>query len=143
MKGETPKNNIEEQFVSLLWEEWAWELKERKITFFFNLGVAIFLSLLWSYVLLAISNSSVTLGVAGTVLALAFRFSLSMILGRGYKADERCGLKSLTRRYIEQKIVNRLKENSDKPSQVSSPKFLETENKAPVALVSKKKNKLL
>lgn len=132
MDSENQNNIIEEQNLSLSCDERAWELKERKITFFFNLSVKFFLLtiticllLFWCYVLLAAASWSVSLSASG-VLAFAFRFSLSALLIKDGKADEQPRLKSLMRLYFEKKIMDGQKGNSDKLAQISSSRFLET-----------------
>jgi hypothetical protein len=132
MKSETHKNTIEEQNLSLSCDERAWELKERKITFFFNLGIKFFLLgitilllLFWCYVSLGTSSWSVLISAFG-VLAFAFRYSLSAILVKDSKADEQPRPKSLMRFYFEKKIMEGQKGNTDKLAQISSSRFLET-----------------
>ena len=100
-------DELEARQLSLLFAEQEWDLKERKMDFYFTWLVLIALLGFWGYVLVKSSLWGVSAGVAATVMAYALRFALSRIR---QKPENRLGrdLKSRMRRWIEEKIAKRL-----------------------------------
>jgi hypothetical protein len=117
IKGMNVADDVEERQLKLLYEEQAWELKERKLKFlwelkerkmklFFTFSLITLLLAFWVVVLFTSPAWSAILG-AGTVLAYALRVALSGIFKKSEDASAP-EMKSRIRLWAARKIAGRL-----------------------------------
>jgi hypothetical protein len=99
-------DKLKEQQLNLWYAEKAWDLKERKMDFYFHRFILIALLVFWGYVLVKSSLWGIPAGVAATAMAYALRFALSRIRQKSENGQAH-DLKSLIRLWIEEKSARR------------------------------------